>query len=62
MGDHKARIKQLVDKYNCIRAQGSNNRPDDITAEQVVAGDFPWAFRGIPEDATGEQVVTQHDA
>jgi hypothetical protein len=55
-------MKLLVEKYNFIRAQGSNSRPADITAEQVLAGDFPWAFRGIPEDAAGELLVTQCDA
>ena len=52
--DQKTRIKQLVRKYNCIRTQGSSSRPADITDEQISAGDFPWAFRDIPEGAAGE--------
>lgn len=53
IAEHKSKIKQLVVKYNCIRAQGSSSRPADITEEGICEGDFPWAFRSIPEDAAG---------
>lgn len=55
--DHKGRIKLLLQKYECIRAQGISSRAgagyDGLTVENVLAGDFPWTFRNVL-DATGE--------
>jgi hypothetical protein len=52
ISDHRERIKQLVQKYNCIRSQGVIARTA-ASEESVAAGDFPWAFRHLQADTTG---------
>jgi len=58
ISDHKGRVKQLLQKYECIRLQGSSDRTGDsysnLDVDNIVGGDFPWTFRDVV-DPTGER-------
>ena len=60
--DHKGRIKQLLQKYGCIRSQGISSRMgdgyDNLTVESIMGGDFPWTFRDVVDATGGSRACT----
>lgn len=51
----KASLQKTIDKHNTVRHLGLERRAQDVQLEQVLQGNFPWAFRGLDPQSSAVQ-------